>query len=78
VSQPELGDQPDPRVDNAPDPAPGGPADRVVDDAGPEPVIPDPPRSAQVKDTAVPDEIGEPEHMDEDEQTAEPGDEPTD
>jgi hypothetical protein len=78
VSQPELGDQPEPTVDHAPDPAPGGPADRVVDDAGREPVVPDPPRSAQVKDDGVPDEIEEPEHMDEDEQTAESGDEPTD
>lgn len=58
----ELPDAPEPTVDPDPDRAPGGPADRIDDD--PENFrqhTPDAPRSAQVEDAAVPDEIDEPD-----------------
>lgn len=50
-----------PTVDPAPDPAPGGP-DAVEHDEDDFPVVtPDQPRSAQLKEEQVPDEIEQPD-----------------
>ena len=56
------GDQPEPTTDETPAVGPGG-VDAVADweDAGPDAVVPDPPRSAQVESDKLPDEIDEPE-----------------
>jgi hypothetical protein len=73
----DLGDKPEPQMDAPPDPGPGGPADWVdpaVDDV--PLATPDQPRSAQVEEEQVPDEIEDPEELDEDEKDVEPGDEP--
>jgi hypothetical protein len=56
----ELSDAPEPTTDPDPDRSPGGPADRV--DADPDSfgtATPDQPRSAQVEEDVVPDEIEE-------------------
>jgi hypothetical protein len=69
---------PEPHTDAAPDTAPGGPADRVTRDEDDFPLAtPDQPRSAQVEDAHVPDEIEESEEMDEEEKELDPGDEPS-
>ena len=62
----ELPEAPTPAVDPAPEPGPGGPADAIqpdIDDF--PPTTPDQPRSAQVTDGEVPDEIDSPEETDE-------------
>jgi hypothetical protein len=73
-------EKPEPQVDTPPDPGPGGPADWVEpgeDDLPPVPA--DQPRSAQVEEEHVPDEIEDPEDTaeDEDKEDTEPGDEPS-
>lgn len=57
-----TGEQPEPTTDPAPAVGPGG-VDAVPDweDAGPDTVVPDPPRSAQVEAETVPDELDDPE-----------------
>jgi len=70
-------DKPEPTADAPPDPGPGGPADWVEHDEDDFPLTtPDQPRSAQVEDQHVPDEIEQPEELDEEEKDVEPGDEP--
>ncbi len=55
-------------MDPPPDPAPGGPADRIDPDPDDFPVAtPDQPKSAQVEAEDVPDEIEQPEELDEEE-----------
>lgn len=63
MSAQNPGEQPEPTTDAAPPVGPGG-ADAVPDweDASEESVVPDPPRSAQVEDEKVPDEIDEPDN----------------
>ena len=74
----DPGEQPEPHVDAPPDEAPGGPADRIERDPDDFPIqTPDQPRSAQIEEETVPDEIEEPEDTDEGEDDdLEPGDEP--
>ena len=74
----ELPDAPEPALDPAPDESPGGPADRVERDSADYPLTtPDPPRSAQVDDEVVPDELDEPEQSGGDEDDVDPAeDEP--
>ena len=70
------GEQPEPRMDTPPEPGPGGPADRVEPDEDDlPPATPDQPRSAQVEEEHVPDEIEQPEELDEEEKDVAPGDE---
>ena len=70
------GDAPEPEMDTPPDPGPGGPADWVERDEDDfPPATPDQPRSAQVEEQHVPDEIEQPEDLDEEEKDVEPGDE---
>ena len=77
TSSQNPGEKPEPRVDAPPDPGPGGPADWVDPDEDDVPLAtPDQPRSAQVEDEHVPDEIEDAEDLDEDEKDLEPGDEP--
>jgi hypothetical protein len=65
---PNPGDRPEPKQDAPPDEGPGGPADMVRrDDDDLPPAIPDQPRSAQVEEEQVPDEIEQPEELDEEE-----------
>lgn len=60
-------DPPTPTEDAVPAEGPGG-IDAVPDweAAGPDPVTPDQPQSAQVEDSEVPDEIKQPEPADSD------------
>lgn len=68
MSGTDVGDQPEPKLDAAPDEAPGGPADRIDRDPGDLPITtPDQPKSAQVEEDEVPDEIEQPEELDEEE-----------
>jgi hypothetical protein len=69
------GEMPEPKMDPPPDPGPGGPADWVDPDVDDVPATPDQPRSAQVEEQHVPDEIEQPEELDEEEKDVEPGDE---
>lgn len=74
MSGADLGEQPTPHLDAPPDDGPGGPADRIERDDDDLPLqTPDQPRSAQVEDQHVPDEIEEPEQLDEGEKDVEPG-----
>lgn len=77
MSGDELSEAPEPTIDPEPDRAPGGPADRV--DTDPDSfrrATPDQPRSAQVEDAHVPDEIDEGEAAaGDDEDDVEPEDE---
>ena len=69
------GEKPEPQFDAPPDEGPGGPADMVR--SGEEdmpPATPDQPRSAQVEEEHVPDEIEQPEEVDEQEHHEEPQD----
>ena len=69
-------EKPEPDTDAPPDPGPGGPADWVApgkDDI--PPTTPDQPRSAQVEEQHVPDEIEQAEELDEEEKDVDPGDE---
>lgn len=71
----ELNDAPEPHVDPRPDEAPGG-ADALERDPDDFPIqTPDQPRSAQVDDDQVPDEIKQPEELDEEQKDVDPGDE---
>ncbi|WP_030485124.1 hypothetical protein [Nocardioides aequoreus] len=59
------GEAPEPTVDAEPDFAPGGPADRIDRDEDDFPLTtPDQPRSAQVEEDVVPDEIEESDETD--------------
>ncbi len=70
------GDAPEPQTDAPPDPGPGGPADWIEHDEDDIPLAtPDQPRSAQVEEQHVPDEIEEPEEVDEEEKDVDPKDE---
>ena len=76
-SSQDPSEKPEPTVDAPPDPGPGGPADWVEHDEDDFPLATaDQPRSAQVEEQHVPDEIEEPEELDEEEKDVEPGDEP--
>jgi hypothetical protein len=67
VSSQKPGEKPEPQMDTPPDEGPGGPADMVHHDADDlPPATPDQPRSAQVEEQNVPDEIEEPEESDKD------------
>ncbi len=78
ASSQDPAEQPEPQVDAPPDPAPGGPADWVERDKDDFPIAtPDQPRSAQVEDQHVPDEIQDAEELDEEEKDVDPGDEPS-
>lgn len=69
-------DRPEPQEDPTPDEAPGGPADMIHRDKDDLPLAtPDQPRSAQIEDGSVPDQIEEPETMDETEKGVDPGNE---
>lgn len=77
VDSQNPGEKPEPRTDAPPDPGPGGPADWVEPDEDDTPLATrDQPRSAQVEDEHVPDEIEQPEELDEEEKDVDPGDEP--
>jgi hypothetical protein len=68
MSGSEIGDVPEPHEDPPPDEAPGGPADRIDRDPDDFPIVtPDQPTSAQVEQEDVPDEIEQPEELDEEE-----------
>jgi hypothetical protein len=68
VSSPEPEPQPEPHTDAPPDEGPGGPADMVHrDEDDMPPATPDQPRSAQVEEEHVPDEIEQSEELDEEE-----------
>ncbi len=76
MSNEGLPEQPEPRIDAEPDGGPGGPADSIERDQDDFPLVtPDQPRSAQVEDHQVPDEIEEPEDVDEQEKHVDPSDE---
>lgn len=67
MSDPAESARPEPETDAPPDDGPGGPADMVRDeDKDFPPATPDQPRSAQVEDEHVPDEIEEAEERDKD------------
>jgi hypothetical protein len=77
TSSQNPGEKPEPQMDAPPDPGPGGPADWIDPDEDDVPLAtPDQPRSAQVEDDHVPDEIEDAEDLDEDDKDLEPGDEP--
>ena len=63
----DPGEKPEPEMDAPPDDGPGGPADMVDARRGRRPrATADQPRSAQVEEEHVPDEIEEPEDKDKD------------
>jgi hypothetical protein len=67
MSDPNPSERPEPKEDAPPDEGPGGPADMVRRDEDDfPPATPDQPRSAQVDEEHVPDEIEEPEKKDTD------------
>ncbi|MEO7943591.1 MAG: hypothetical protein ABIR34_09345 [Marmoricola sp.] len=67
MSDPNLADRPEPLTDAPPDEGPGGPADMVHrDEDDLPPATADQPRSAQVGDEQVPDEIERAEETDTD------------
>jgi hypothetical protein len=73
MSSQEPAPKPEPEEDAPPDEGPGGPADMVHRDGDDlPPATPDQPRSAQVEQQHVPDEIEEAEEMDEEEKDADP------
>jgi hypothetical protein len=74
MSSPEPPPRPEPTEDAPPDEGPGGPADMVHrDEDDLPPATPDQPRSAQVEQEHVPDEIEQPEEIDEEEKDVDPG-----
>lgn len=76
MSDPDLSERPEPKMDAPPDEGPGGPADMIHrDEEDLPPATPDQPRSAQVEDHEVPDELEEPEDVDEQERHVDPSDE---
>jgi hypothetical protein len=73
MSSQDPAPRPEPQEDAPPDVGPGGPADVVDrDDDDLPPATPDQPRSAQVEQEHVPDEIEQAEEMDEEEKDADP------
>ena len=65
MSEPPA-EKPEPKTDPPPDSGPGGPADMVTSEEDDlPPATPDQPRSAQVEEESVPDEIETPEETDE-------------
>jgi hypothetical protein len=77
-SSQDPSERPEPEMDAPPDPGPGGPADWVEHDEDDIPLVTaDQPRSAQVEEQHVPDEIEEAEELDEGEKDVDPGDEPS-
>ena len=62
----DPGEKPEPQTDAPPDDGPGGPADMIERDDDAPPAVADQPRSAQVQEEHVPDEIEEPEEKDKD------------
>ncbi len=73
MSSQDPAPKPEPEEDAPPDEGPGGPADMVHrDEDDLPPATPDQPRSAQVENQHVPDEIEEPEELDEEEKDADP------
>ncbi len=76
MSDDQPTDAPEPTLDPIPEEGPGGPADVVERDQDDFPLVtPDQPRSAQIEDHEVPDEIEKPEAVDEQEKDVDPGDE---
>lgn len=74
MSDPDLAPQPEPKEDPPPDVGPGGPADMVQHESEElPPATPDQPRSAQVEEKHLPDEIEQPEELDEGEKDVDPG-----
>ena len=68
MSSEDPGPQPDPET-TTPPPGPGGPADEIQLDPDDFPLeTPDQPRSAQVEEEEVPDEIDQSEDVDEDDE----------
>ncbi|MCW2761012.1 MAG: hypothetical protein JWR85_1213 [Marmoricola sp.] len=68
MSDQHPAEKPEPQMDAPPDEGPGGPADMVHrDEDDLPPATPDQPRSAQVDEEHVPDEIEQPEELDEEE-----------
>lgn len=78
MSAQEPGPQVEPHIDPPPDEGPGGPADMVHLDEDTAVTTPDQPRSAQVEEDEVPDEIEQPEDLDEEEKDTDPQAEKTD
>ena len=73
MSNPDPAEKPEPTEDAPPDEGPGGPADVIQRDKDDfPPATPDQPRSAQVEDEELPDEVEQPEEMDEEEKDADP------
>lgn len=73
-SSQEPGEKPEPHMDASPDEGPGGPADMIHRDEDDfPPATPDQPRSAQVEEEHVPDEIEKPEEIDEEEKDVDAG-----
>jgi len=74
MSDSEPTPMPEPKEDAPPDEGPGGPADVFTPDKNDKPpATPDQPRSAQVEEESVPDEIEEPEDVDDDVDEGEKG-----
>ena len=74
MSDSDPGPRPEPQEDPPPDGGPGGPSDRVQHDENDlPPATPDQPRSAQVEQKNVPDEIEQAEEMDEEEKDVDSG-----
>jgi hypothetical protein len=74
VSGSDPAERPAPKEDAPPDEGPGGPADMIHRDAEDmPPATPDQPRSAQVEEEHVPDEIEQAEEVDEEEKDVDPG-----
>jgi hypothetical protein len=74
VSDPNLAERPEPHMDAPPDEGPGGPADMIHrDEDDLPPATPDQPRSAQVEEESVPDEIEQAEDVNEEEKDVDPG-----
>ncbi len=73
MSSQDPAPKPEPEEDAPPDEGPGGPADMVHrDEDDLPPATPDQPRSAQVENQHVPDEIQQPEELDEEEKDVDP------
>jgi hypothetical protein len=70
MSADDPGEQPEPKLDPAPEESPGAPADKIERDPDDFPLAtPDQPKSAQVEQEDVPDEIEESEDVNEEEET---------
>jgi hypothetical protein len=74
VSSSDPAERPEPKEDAPPDEGPGGPADMIHHDEDDMPLATsDQPRSAQVEEKHVPDEIEQAEEVDEEEKDVDPG-----